>query len=106
MYCSVGVVGGAFVLWASLLRNNPAGLLTVFVFPTPLFGVLFSSLIFGELLSAELVVGVLGVALGILVVSLDRRRKALLGSGTNDPRGAGLPGPKTAGTDALPRSAG
>ena len=75
MYCSVGIVGVGFVLWTRLLQDNSPGLLSVFVFPTPLFGVLFSALIYGETLSAHLVVGVLAVALGILVVTLERRRK-------------------------------
>ena len=69
LYCSVGIVGVGFVMWTRLLRDNSPGLLSVFVFPTPLFD--------GETLSAELVIGVLGVALGILVVSLERRRLVL-----------------------------
>ncbi len=77
LYCSVGIVGVAFVLWTRLLQSNSPGLISVFVFPTPLFGVLFSAMIYGESLSAELVIGVIGVAFGILVVSLDRRREAL-----------------------------
>ncbi len=73
MYCSVGVVGIAFVLWSRLLESHPPGLISVFVFPTPLFGVLFSALIYGERLAAELVIGLAGVTLGILVVQFERR---------------------------------
>ncbi len=73
IYCSVGVVGIAFIVWVRLLRTNSPAMLAVFVFPTPIFGVLFSALIYGERVSAELLVGVLGVALGILLVTLERR---------------------------------
>ncbi len=76
LYCSVCVVGIAFVLWTRLLEANPPGLISVFVFPTPLFGVLFSALIYGERLAAELVIGLAGVTLGILVVQFERRGTA------------------------------
>lgn len=77
LYCSFGVVGVAFILWARLLEFNSPGLLSVFVFPTPLFGVVFSALFFGERPPVQLVVGVLGVAFGILLVTLERRRQVL-----------------------------
>lgn len=74
LYCSVGVVGVAFIVWARLLKANPAGLISVFLFPTPVFGVLFSALILGERLATDLVFGVIGVAGGILLVTLEQRR--------------------------------
>ena len=77
LYCSFGVVGLAFLLWIRLLKTNSPALLSVFVFPTPIFGVLFSALVFGERPPVELIVGVLGVASGILLVSLERRKKAV-----------------------------
>ena len=77
LYCSFGVVGVAFILWVRLLETNSPGLLSVFVFPTPIFGVLFSALIFAEKASWELVIGVMGVAFGILLVTLERRGSAL-----------------------------
>ena len=75
LYCSFGVVGVAFILWVRLLKTNSPGLLSVFVFPTPLFGVLFSALIYRESPTVELVVGVAGVALGILLVTLENREQ-------------------------------
>lgn len=69
LYCSWGAVGIAFILWVRLLKAHPPGLISVFVFPTPLFGVLFSALLFDEALSAALIVGVVAVALGILIVA-------------------------------------
>ncbi|MDE0623302.1 MAG: DMT family transporter [Bryobacterales bacterium] len=77
MYCSLGVVGIAFVLWIRLLEKNSPALLSVFVFPTPIFGVAFSALIYSEALPVELVIGVLCVAFGILIVMLEKRRQAI-----------------------------
>ncbi len=77
LYCSLGVVGLAFLLWIRLLKTNSPALLSVFVFPTPIFGILFSALIYGERPPVELIVGVLGVASGILLVTLERRGEAV-----------------------------
>ena len=77
LYCSFGVVGIAFVLWIRLLETNSPALLSVFVFPTPIFGVLFSALIYSEMLPAELIIGVLCVAFGILIVMLEKRHQEL-----------------------------
>jgi len=73
LYCSWGAVGIAFIVWARLIKEHPPGLISVFVFPTPLFGVLFSALLFGEALSAALIVGAVAVALGILIVTWERQ---------------------------------
>ena len=83
LYCSLAVVGFAFVMWIRLLEAHSPGLLSVFVFPTPLFGVVFSALILGEDLPAGLLAGVASVALGILLVALERRA-----AGTELPEGA------------------
>ena len=77
LYCSLGVVGLAFLLWIRLLKTNSPALLSVFVFPTPIFGVLFSALVYAERPPVELIVGVLGVASGILIVTLERRKGAV-----------------------------
>lgn len=76
MYCSFGVVGIAFVLWIRLLEKNSPALLSVFVFPTPIFGVAFSAWIYSEAMPAELIIGVLCVAFGILIIMLEKRRQA------------------------------
>lgn len=77
LYCSFGVVGVAFILWARLLQTNSPGLLSVFVFPTPIFGVLFSTFIFAHRPPSELLVGLVAVALGILLVTLERRKRTI-----------------------------
>lgn len=77
LYCSFLVVGVAFILWVRLLEAHSPGLLSVFVFPTPIFGVLFSAMIYGEKPPPELMIGVGAVALGILVVTLEKRRDSV-----------------------------
>ncbi len=72
-YCSFGVVGVAFIVWVRLLERYPPGLLSVFVFPMPLFGVLFSALVFSERVSPSLGAGVALVAVGILIVTGEKR---------------------------------
>ena len=78
LYCSFFVVGIAFILWVRQLEAHASGLLAVFVFPTPIFGVLFSALFFGEKPPPELVLGVLSVAFGVLLVALERRNKSIV----------------------------
>lgn len=73
LYCGVGVVGIAFILWVRLLEKHPPGLISVFVFGTPLFGVWFSALLFDEKISPTLGVGVAAVAIGVLLVTIEKR---------------------------------
>lgn len=73
LYQGVIVAGIGFVLWVRLLQNHAPGVISVFGFPTPLFGVLFSALLFAEPLTLTLVVGMLFVAAGILIVTLEKR---------------------------------
>jgi drug/metabolite transporter (DMT)-like permease len=76
LYCSIGVVGLAFILWVRLLEKHTPGLMSVFVFPTPLFGVLFSALLFDERIGALLVIGVALVAAGVFTVTWEKRPRA------------------------------
>ncbi len=85
LYCSIGAVGVAFVVWIRLLAVHSPAQLAVFVFPTPVFGVIFSSLIYDEALPAGLVAGVSAVATGILLVTLDRRRAAIAAPDSGHP---------------------
>ncbi len=75
-YCGFGVVGIAFILWVRLLERHPPGMLSVFVFPTPIFGVLFSALVFGERLGVMLLAGTLATAFGILIVTWEKKQAA------------------------------
>ena len=64
------VAGCLFIVWARLLRRTPAGALSVYAFPTPIFGVLASAWAFAEAIPAALMVGVGGVVVGIVIVTL------------------------------------
>jgi drug/metabolite transporter (DMT)-like permease len=68
------IAGGlAFMVWAKLLQRAPAGALSVHAFPTPIFGVLFSTWFFSEAIPPALVIGVTGVVAGIVVVTLESK---------------------------------
>ena len=71
LYQGVIVAGGCFVVWVRLLQKTPPGVLSVFAFPTPIFGVIASAFIFSEKLGPELMAGVAAVAAGILIVTLE-----------------------------------
>jgi len=93
LYQGVIVAGGCFIAWTLLLRRHPAGALSVFAFPTPIFGVLFSAALFGERIGFEVLAGGVGVALGILIatwtpgrrLSQARRRAAREAPGAQAP---------------------
>ena len=74
LYQGVIVAGFCFILWTRLLRDYPPGIISVFAFPTPLFGVLFSALIFAEHLPRSFVVGAAAVIAGIIIVARHQPR--------------------------------
>ena len=67
------VAGCLFIVWARLLRRTPVGALSVYAFPTPIFGVLASAWAFSETIPPALMVGVGGVVVGIVIVALQPR---------------------------------
>jgi drug/metabolite transporter (DMT)-like permease len=69
LYQSIVVAGFCFVFWTRLLRDHSPGIISMFAFPTPIFGVLFSALVFSERLAPLLIVGVAAVVAGILIVA-------------------------------------
>ena len=69
LYQGVVVAGFCFILWTGLLRDYPASIISMFAFPTPIFGVLFSALVFSETLAAPFLVGAAAVAAGILIAA-------------------------------------
>ena len=65
-----GVVAGfCFILWTGLLRDYPASIISIFAFPTPIFGVLFSALVFSETLTASFLMGAAAVVAGIVIAA-------------------------------------
>lgn len=77
IYQGVIVAGFCFIMWTRLLRDYPPGVISVFAFPAPLFGVLFSTLIFSESLPASFIVGAAGVVTGIIIVARHQPRKTV-----------------------------
>jgi drug/metabolite transporter (DMT)-like permease len=69
LYQGLVVAGFCFILLTSLLRRYNASVITSFSFFTPLFGVILSGLLLGEVLSPWLIVSVVLIAAGIVVVS-------------------------------------
>ena len=69
LYQSFVVAGFCFIMWTRLLRDHPPGVISVFAFPTPIFGLIFSSFFFSERLAPPLILGVLAVVAGILIVA-------------------------------------
>lgn len=90
LYQGVLVAGIVFILWIRLLRTHSAGLMSMFIFPMPIFGVIFSGLVFAEQIPAELVFGLAAVASGILIATWAQRRDARR---RRDASGQKLPGP-------------
>ena len=68
-YQGAVVAGFCFILWTGLLRDYPASIITMFAFPTPIFGVLLSALAFSETLAPPFLVGAAAVAAGILIAA-------------------------------------
>ncbi len=69
LYQALVVAGLCFILWTKLLRDHPPGVISVFAFPTPIFGLIFSAVLFSERLAPVLMIGVLAVVAGILIVA-------------------------------------
>jgi drug/metabolite transporter (DMT)-like permease len=71
LYLGVVAAGLGFVLIVWLTRTYSASRVNVFVFLSPVFGVLIGWALLGESISALQALGALAVALGILIVSAE-----------------------------------
>lgn len=71
MGLAIGLVSAAFgfVAFAWLLQRNAATRVTALTFLTPVFGVLYSWGLLGEVVTPIQLFGVLGVCLGVYIVS-------------------------------------
>lgn len=64
----------AFSLWASLLKYNPVGRISIFGFSIPVFGVALSAILLGEnIMSLNNVIALLLVSAGIVIVNLPKK---------------------------------
>ncbi|MBG99316.1 MAG: hypothetical protein CMN58_03090 [Solibacterales bacterium] len=68
-YQGVIVAGFCFVGWTILLKHHSPSKLSMFGFVSPIFGVLFSGLFFGEPITSRLWIGLIAVTLGIFLVT-------------------------------------
>ena len=69
LYQGGGIAGFCFVAWTLLLKDYPPSRLSVLFFTTPLWGILLSSLLIGEPITAGLTIGAALVALGIYTIN-------------------------------------
>jgi len=69
LYQAIWVAAVTYVAWFALIREYPASLLSSFTFLTPLFGVAFGAAVLNEPVSANLLVALLLVAVGIYLVN-------------------------------------
>ncbi|MBW2148415.1 MAG: DMT family transporter [Deltaproteobacteria bacterium] len=76
IYQSVIVAFISYFIWFKLIHKYAVSRLSAFTFFTPIFGVLFGTILLGEEVTPFLMVGLLMVSLGIFMVNW-RRRPAL-----------------------------
>lgn len=68
-YHSVVIAFASYVAWFSLLRRYPASRVSVFVFLTPVFGVIAGGVLLNEPISQKLVLALALIAAGIYLVN-------------------------------------
>lgn len=66
---SVVVAFASYLVWFWLLRHYPATRVSAFTFLTPVSGLLFGALLLGEPVTAQLLLGLVGIAVGIQLVN-------------------------------------
>ena len=76
LYQGVVVAGLCFIAWTSLLTKHSPGSLSVFAFPTPLFGVVASAWFYQEPIRARLWLGLAVVSAGVLLATRSRENTA------------------------------
>jgi drug/metabolite transporter (DMT)-like permease len=69
LYQGTVVAGLCFIVWTYLLRKHSPGMLSMFGFAVPVFGIVLAALIFGEPISTRLLLGAIAVTVGILIVT-------------------------------------
>jgi len=61
---------GAFSIWTVLMKYNPVGRVSIYIFSVPIFGVVLSGLLLGEqILSVKNLTALVLVSIGILIVN-------------------------------------
>jgi drug/metabolite transporter (DMT)-like permease len=68
-YLAVAGTVVAWVLWTYVLNNVPASTASAFIFTVPLFGMVFSSLVLGEVITLQFAIGAVLVSAGIIIIN-------------------------------------
>ena len=76
LYQGIIANGVCVILWVGLLRSHRPGVLSMFGFLSPIFGVAFSAIAFSERLSPALLGGLAAVAAGLLIVTRQQAPEA------------------------------
>ena len=78
----VGFLGmasaAAYAIWSHLLKSQPVSRVAVFGFTTPIFGVVFSNILLGELENlpmSKVLLALFCICVGIILVNLSPKRK-------------------------------
>lgn len=58
-----------WVLWTYVLKNVPASTASAFIFTVPLFGIVLSFLVLGEMITLQFVTGAVLVSAGIIIIN-------------------------------------
>ena len=78
--CLSAIYAVSYTLWTVLLKYNPASGITIYSFMTPVFGVLFSSLLLredGGVATVNLIVALILVCAGILLWGYEKKPKTI-----------------------------
>lgn len=74
LYQGAVVAGLCFIVWTTLLKTISPGLLSMFAFSTPIFGVILSAWIYAEAITPRLMFGVVAVTAGIIIATRNWRK--------------------------------
>ena len=61
----------AFSLWNQIIRHNPIGKVSIYLFLIPIFGVILSILLLQEALNKSTLIGLALVSIAIFIVNYD-----------------------------------
>lgn len=72
------VSAAAFMLWNLIMKYNPVGLVSIYLFLIPVFGVILSALVLQETLHTTALLALLLIVVGITIVNTIQHKKTAL----------------------------
>jgi drug/metabolite transporter (DMT)-like permease len=69
-----------FALWNSVMKYNPVGKVSMYMFLVPVFGVMLSNLLLGEVINNMAAIALLLVVCGIIIVNRGKKERKNIGS--------------------------